>query len=1007
MKKLAAAALILILLVAQLPVSAFESEYTDPYITLFDLTESVGANAYISFLDSVYKGYADSKGSILNVFFAAASGNLSDITEAGFEIQGKRYPVSAENFDDFISSRMFGIGFKDTNNLLPDLYTAVPYMLAGEKVIKGEERVIDKAGELTADYVKWSERENVYTLQGTEWRFYPAADYTSHQNPPDFSWPYVEQAVFYDLIISKDESFDNIYASAYGLTENYYNFSYTFDEDVYYYKVRFYTAEKASEWSETRRFSIATGSYEFPVDDIDTMLAKIPEEHPRIAVNPDTADTLKSIASYNGHIGEVAEKVEGYLADRTIPSEPQTDAEFFDAANTLTGRTHQSSVVYYFLGNTEAGEYAKEVLLSACDWDIYGTSSYVAHDLAFRDLARSMAFAYSYVRDLLTEEERARVLSVIEERALILENPTEGIMDAISALKYSPYMSHGGSAVEALLEIALCLYGDLPVAERWLRDYLPLYINYFPNWGREDGGWSQGTGYGQYTLTRENLRFTLYINGMVNMYDKPFFKNYYNYMIYNVGRTTGAEFGDESDGITNPTWALAATNIARATYNNYMMWYYNNCGFGRTGAYSRFYMDLFPKPAAKEFSGLPTAHYFKDIGWVSMLSEMNMTDRTATYFKSSSYGSHNHSHADQNTFTISSNGKQLAIDSGYYDGYGSDFYDLYYEQTYSHNGITYNGGTGQTTFAMCANGDIEGYIHSDDFDLAIGNAKNGYNFVYNPATKAYIEKPNFDKMDRYFIYIRPDIWLVIDDIAFAENKTGTLEWWLNAWSFSSMDEEKGEVTIDNGTDALDVKMVYPEGLTLNYFDGFRRPNGNVITPGGSYAEMEQSDRINFQTGEVSSAKFVSALQLRGSSEAVREYTSEAFEGGIKLTFDDGTAVYVNTDGGEIYADGIASDAAAVVVKNGAYMIANGSYLDVDDANLISSDKYISAYIGANELSLFANEDSKISVSGCYSDSYTNEYGDAYTGYIRDGLTWAETAGGVEFNITKGSYKLKY
>ena len=109
------------------------------------------------------------------------------------------------------------------------------------------------------------------------------------------------------------------------------------------------------------------------------------------------------------------------------------------------------------------------------------------------------------------------------------------------------------------------------------------------------------------------------------------------------------------------------------------------------------------------------------------------------------------------------------------------------------------------------------------------------------------------------------MYVVIDDIAFGENtKSGTLEWWLNGWDFESYGGN--EAVIDNGTDALDVKMVYPKNVTTKHYDGFVTPGGEAITPSGSYASMEQSERICFSTPSVKSTKFVSVMQIRGSSE---------------------------------------------------------------------------------------------------------------------------------------------
>jgi len=79
-------------------------------------------------------------------------------------------------------------------------------------------------------------------------------------------------------------------------------------------------------------------------------------------------------------------------------------------------------------------------------------------------------------------------------------------------------------------------------------------------------------------------------------------------------------------------------------------------------------------------AGTPNAALFASIGWVAMHSELADPQRVSVYFKSSPYGSYNHSHADQNSLVINSGGERLAIDSGYYDGYGTPHWWRWYSK---------------------------------------------------------------------------------------------------------------------------------------------------------------------------------------------------------------------------------------------------------------------------------------------------------------------------------------
>ena len=148
------------------------------------------------------------------------------------------------------------------------------------------------------------------------------------------------------------------------------------------------------------------------------------------------------------------------------------------------------------------------------------------------------------------------------------------------------------------------------------------------------------------------------------------------------------------------------------------------------------------------------------------------------------------------------------------------------------------------------------------------------------------------------------------------------------------------------------------------------------------------------------------MQIRGSAETPETVAKEEGEGYLKLTFSDGTVVYVNLTEGDLDVDGILTDAIAVTVKNGAFMMADGSYIDIDGENIISADKRISAYVSESKLSFFANEDTNVSVDGHYSDTYRDENGNYHTGYIRDGFSWSKTDNGVLLKMVKGAYTLK-
>lgn len=117
---------------------------------------------------------------------------------------------------------------------------------------------------------------------GLETRYRPFDNYITMQNPPDFSWPFEEKATGYDLIVCLDKELNVIEYKIENYHVNYYNFPYPFEPGIYYWAVRSRNKKEISEWSDARRFLIHAEAEEFVVPDTETLLTRIPKDHPRI-----------------------------------------------------------------------------------------------------------------------------------------------------------------------------------------------------------------------------------------------------------------------------------------------------------------------------------------------------------------------------------------------------------------------------------------------------------------------------------------------------------------------------------------------------------------------------------------------------------------------------------------------------------------------------------------------------------------------------------------------------
>lgn len=853
--------------------------------------------------------------------------------------------------------------------------------------------------------LKWEDRSSIYRTLETEWPFRPVKDYKSRQNPPDFSWPYLSEATSYDLKICKDARMRQVVYRADALDRNYYNFAVPFETGTYYWSVRYHTESGVSHWTEASRFTILPEATEYTVDSIDTMLSKIPASHPRIAVSQENLEEYRSLSGGKSYIDEYMEKARAYMQE-AMPSEPETAEDLRAQIAPMTNRVYTSSRAYLLQPDAEIGAYGVSVLLSLASWDPEGTTSYVNQDQAFRDIMLAMVHGYDYLYDLLTEEQRQTVLSAIRTRAVTLEHPTKGLSDAAYKLKQTPYMSHGGTAQSYLLLTSIALYGELPEAEQWLREYLPMYLNMLPVWGNQDGGWAQGTGYAPVSYTMgEDLRFTLYTHDIANVYRKAFYKNSDKFGVYFAGKYGGAEFGDGSDGTFSPDWAATFKAQAYLLQSPYAAWLRNHCGYGATGNYANYYMLTFPWPTEKSPEELPKAEVFPDIGWVAMHSDMtDYENRISAYFKSSPFGSYNHSHPDQNSFVIQAYGERLAIDSGYYDYYWSPFDLGYTRKTYAHNAVTMDGGIGQAPTAMTAKGNIAGFVHHSRFDLATGDAAEAYNYDFNDHTGSITRTERMEKAKRHLIYLRPDTFLVIDDLKRSGGQTSSFEWWLNALSIASYTNQSA--SIQQGKAALDAVIQYPAGMTAQYSDQFAGPDGTVYTPSGEYATQPIHQRVWFSTPQTNSTKIIATMSVHPAETAAALPSATLICNVQKLTFADGTIAYIKTDDAQsISAEGIATDAAAILVKEGNYLMADGTFLTVNGTEIFAADKRISAAYGEGELSISCEEDVSVTLgtAGNITTVTTQEGKEIPSMDNRSGFGWTTGTGSLLLYLSKGFY----
>ena len=894
------------------------------------------------------------------------------------------------------------------------------------------------------------EFNEVYDLPyGLEMPYMPSEGYASMQNPPNFTWKNDKDAVSYDIKVCTDKALERVMYSMEGVHNNYYNFDRVFDcENTYFWSVRAnYADGTVGEWSPAISFRIRKDAHPFPVAPIDELLKRIPASHPRVLVTPDTLEEFRGYKDknpgakkiYDHFVTRAEEYVSQYKEGKIDFEETVFYTEFGPEyaewgmylqkfrweSLTLSGICDVCAYAYLMTGRKEFAEVAKKGLLAMSEWcgkrdengniiydengkmmyDPDGHTSYKNQDQVHRQLAYRSAMAYDWIYDTLSQEEKEKILNMLDIRTSVMDY-------LMGALSRDPYDSHGWTAFGYIGIIAIATYGENSKADMYLKEIIPAYTAILPPWSYQDGGWSQGTDYWQYsTFFAQEFMDVLARAGVLNLYDEAWARNEYLWSLYAYPAGSYGSFGDQSNRMfpgankREPFSASTLMNHAYYSNNPYALWLAREIGTEFDTMFDSYFTEA-ASVEAKSPSDHPLAHWFKDIDWVVMTDSLEDRERVQMTFKSSPYGSFNHSHPDQNAFIIQAYGENLALKSGYYDAYHTIHDSTITRATFSHNTITVDGAKGQSDDNFQAKGKILSFANCEDFASVTGDATSAYNNVrvgYFTKTPEALQG-ELDKFTRTMLYLRPDVFITVDKLK-AKDKS-SFEWWLN--SEHKMEYSDNEAYIKEGKACLDAKILYPENVKAKYYEGFVSPIDDKHYPAtGRCLGWNEQDKICFYTENVDKTAIVSLMNVHKDGEAPKEYTVYKNDKVMKLTFETAT-VYINLTEKAVSSDNITFDGDAVVISQDGYMLANGTFLDANGKQVIKSTEKTTCIVSGGGLSFASDSKAcKIEINKEYFDIESKEevcdvFGNSID--LKGGAEITVKEGVVEVTAQKGYYE---
>lgn len=657
----------------------------------------------------------------------------------------------------------------------------------------------------------------------SDWGYRPDDGKTVPTNPPSFTWRPQSKIASWELRCrpaGNDE--DSTYKQG-DIRWNVHCPSRLFKPGSYRWQYRGINTEgQPTNWSRERTFTIPENAAPMPMPGKEELLARIPKAHPRLFVRPEQLPQLRELAK-----GDLKPLYDSLVksSEKLLKNPPPTEEppkygdvkrkseewiKIWWGNRTYTTNALNGAATLAFTrligGKEEYGQLAKRILLDCAKWDPKGATGYRYNDEAGMPYNYYFSRTYTFVNDLLTEEERDICRNVMKIRG------DEMYKHLCPRHLWNPYASHSNRAWHFLGEIGIAFQGEVEGADDWAWFAMNVFYNVYPVWSDTDGGWHEGSSYWNSYISR----FTWWADIMqaafdVNAYDKPYFSKIGYYPIYLMppGKLGGG-FGDLTATRTSSSSMPLMSILAAQAGNPYWQWHVEHTGGPKpTSGYVGFVRGALPKVDAKAPTDLPTSRCFHGTGQAYLNSNLlNAKEGVQLDFKSSPFGTQSHGYESNNSFLLSAYGKRLLIRTGRRDTYGSEHHVKWMWTTRSVNNITVDG-VGQKGHSSSAQGRIVAFHTGTSLDAVVGEAGEAY---LGEKSQANPDGRLLDRFTRSIVFVKPDLVVVYDRLK-ARQKS-SFQYWLHAVNeFAVKDQDNIGVQVDDV--ACKIRMLLPRELSFS------------------------------------------------------------------------------------------------------------------------------------------------------------------------------------------------
>jgi hypothetical protein len=658
-------------------------------------------------------------------------------------------------------------------------------------------------------------------------------------NPPGFAWVPERGSVAFDLELSPTPDFTGGRVHRFSrLPLNLHALSEPLTLGKWYWRYRSHVEAGGgaagspgrpqsgrtgvTPWSVTRSFTVEAGAPKVPIPPVAVLKERLRGARPRLYARPETLSELRRRRETDARRWLALQAtIEGKVAHPLMPEPlPYPNEEwnvdiwrdYMNQSRNMSSAVDHLSFGYLMAGERRWGERLREWLCHLASWNPDGTSSYKYNDEVGMPTLFVLARGYDCGHDVLTDEERAKVRLALARRT----QEVYRMFREKTPYEVRPYDNHATRTINFLGQAALSLLGEEEQADEWLDYVLKVYSAFYPPWGGDDGGYSQGPTYLSAYLNFM-LQFLQILENAtgIDLHQKAFFRNVGYFILYaDPFFAQMIPFGDGTTGKPGRSTQLDMRRLAQKFREPAFQWWADQLALSRStvettpeGLLEFLWHD--EALVGRRPTDLPSSRCFFSVGEAAMHSDPTNAEKDAyLLFRSSPFGAWSHGYADQNSFYLHAFGKALAISSGYYPWYGSPHHLQWTWQTKAHNSVLVDG-EGQVAGTRASRGKVEEFVATGHFDYCRGDALEAYG-------------GRLTRFLRHVLYVRetggPGWFVITDDLEAAQ--PATFQWLLHALNRMAVAEAKAEVGIEAEGAGLRVAVLAPRDVTFAQTDRF-------------------------------------------------------------------------------------------------------------------------------------------------------------------------------------------